>query len=59
MGIYGAFGEDIGIIAGTSLGGLIWTALGHQYTVLTATVAAALKTIIHSVLMKDKPISKL
>jgi len=59
MGIYGAFGEDIGIIAGTSLGGFIWTALGHQYTFLMGAVATALETIICLALVKDKAASKL
>ena len=59
MGIYGAFGEDIGIIAGTSLGGFIWTALGHQYTFLMGTVATALGTIICLALVKGKAASKL
>jgi len=59
MGIYVVLGECNGIIAGTSSNRFIWTDSGYQYTVLTTTVAAALKTIIHSVLMKDKPISKL
>jgi len=30
MGIYGAFGENIGIIAGSSFGGFIWSAWGPK-----------------------------
>jgi len=42
MGLYGAFGENIGIIAGASLGGFIWIALGPRSTFLMGTVATAL-----------------
>jgi PPP family 3-phenylpropionic acid transporter len=42
MGIYGAFGENIGIIAGSSLGGFMWSAWGPQFTFLTGAIAAAL-----------------
>jgi len=42
MGIYGAFGENIGIIAGSSFGGFIWSAWGPQFTFLIGAIAAAL-----------------
>ncbi len=54
MGIYGAFGENIGIIAGASLGGFIWTAWGHQSTFLMGTVATALGMVICLALIKNK-----
>jgi len=42
MGLYGAFGENSGIIAGASLGGFIWITLGPHSTFLMGTVATAL-----------------
>jgi len=59
MGIYGAFGENIGIIAGSSLGGFIWSAWGPQSTFLTGTVATTLGVVICLALVKDKAARKL
>jgi MFS family permease len=59
MGIYGAFGENIGIIAGAGVGGFIWIALGHQYAFLMGTLATALGAIICFALVKDKAATKL
>ena len=59
MGMYGAFGENIGIIAGASVGGFIWSAWGPQSTFLMATVAAALGMVICIALVKDKAARKL
>jgi predicted MFS family arabinose efflux permease len=59
MGMYGAFGENIGIIAGASIGGFIWSAWGPQYTFLMGTVATALGIVICLALIKDKAIRKL
>ncbi len=54
MGMYGAVGENIGIIGGASVGGFIWVALGHQWTFLAAALAAALGTIICLALVRGK-----
>jgi len=54
MGIYGAVGENIGIIGGASVGGFIWVALGHQWTFLAAALAAALGAIMCLALVKGK-----
>jgi MFS family permease len=54
MGIYGALGENIGIIAGASVGGFVWIALGHQSAFLMATAATALGAIICLALVKGK-----
>jgi len=54
MGIYGAFGENIGIIAGASLGGFIWSAWGPQSTFLMGTVATAMGVVICLALVKTK-----
>jgi MFS family permease len=59
MGIYGAFGENIGIIAGASLGGFIWVSWGPQSTFLMGTVATALGVVICLALVKDKVARKL
>lgn len=53
MGIYGA-AEDIGGIAGSALGGFIWSAWGPQATFLTGTVASGLGAVICFSLVKDK-----
>ena len=42
MGIYGAFGENIGIIAGSSFSGFIWSAWGSSYTFLVSSGVIAL-----------------
>ncbi len=54
MGIYGAVGENIGIIGGAAVGGFIWVALGHQWTFLVAALAAALGTIMCLALVKGR-----
>lgn len=56
MGMYGAFGENIGIIAGASVGGFIWSVWGPQYTFLIGTVAAALGMVICLALVKGKAV---
>ena len=58
MGIYGAFGENIGIIAGTSVGGFIWSAWGPQSTLLMGTVTNALGMVICLALIKGKATRK-
>jgi MFS family permease len=59
MGIYGAFGENIGVIAGASLGGFIWISWGPQTTFLMGTVATALGVVICLALVQDKVAKKL
>jgi len=54
MGMYGAFGENIGIIAGASVGGFIWASLGYQYTFLAGTLATAVGMILCLALVKGK-----
>lgn len=53
MGVYGAC-EDIGVIAGSALGGLVWTALGPSSTFLMGTLAAVIGAIICIGLIRDK-----
>jgi len=54
MGMYGALGENIGIIGGAAVGGFIWVALGHQWTFLAAALAAALGAIMCLALVKGR-----
>lgn len=56
MGMYGAFGENIGIIAGASVGGFIWSVWGPEYTFLMGSVAAALGMVICLALVKGKAV---
>jgi PPP family 3-phenylpropionic acid transporter len=46
MGFYGAFAEDTGVIAGSALGGVIWSAWGPRATFLMGTVAAVLGAVV-------------
>ena len=46
MGIYGGLCENTGIIAGSALGGFVWSALGPRATFLMGTVAAGLGAAI-------------
>ena len=39
MGLYG-LGEDLGVIAGPAVGGLVWGPLGHRWTFLLAALAS-------------------
>ncbi|MBI2288614.1 MAG: MFS transporter [Chloroflexi bacterium] len=54
MGLYGGICENTGIIAGSALGGFIWSAWGPQATFLTGTVAALLGAVICSSMVKSK-----
>lgn len=55
MGIYGGVCENIGIIAGASLGGFVWSAWGPRATFLMGTVAASLGAVISFFgLVRDK-----
>jgi MFS family permease len=58
MGIYGAC-EDIGVVAGSALGGLVWSALGPPSTFfLVGMIAAVLGAIVSFTLLRDKVIKK-
>ncbi|MBI4180515.1 MAG: MFS transporter [Chloroflexi bacterium] len=52
MGFYGAFGENIGVVAGQSLGGFIWGAWGPQSAFLTGSVTSTLGLLICLLLLK-------
>ena len=54
MGIYGAFGENIGIIAGSSLGGFIWSTWGPRSTFLMGAIANAMGVVTCLALVKEK-----
>jgi MFS family permease len=53
MGIYGAFGENIGIIAGSSVSGFIWSAWGSSYTFLVSSGVIALGIVVCIVFVKN------
>ncbi len=54
MGIYGAFGENIGIIAGGSLSGFIWSAWGPSYTFIVSSVIIAIGLVLCAFLVNNK-----
>jgi len=56
MGIYGGVCENTGIIAGSALGGFVWSAWGPQPTFLMGTIAAGLGAILCFSLVKVKTI---
>ncbi len=56
MGIYGGVCENTGVIAGSALGGFIWSIWGPQVTFLSGTIAAILGAVICLVLVKAKAI---
>jgi MFS family permease len=53
MGAYGGLCEDTGIIAGSALGGFIWSAWGPQVTFLVGGLAAGLGILVSLVLIKQ------
>jgi MFS family permease len=58
MGVYGAC-EDIGVVAGSALGGLVWSSLGPPSTfLLVGMTAAILGAIVSFTLLRDKAIKK-
>jgi MFS family permease len=59
MGFYGAFGENIGIIAGGSISGFIWSAWGPSYTFLLSSFVAVLGIVVCAVFVKNKQPLKL
>jgi MFS family permease len=46
MGLYGGICEDSGIIAGSALGGFVWSALGPQPTFLIGAIASGVGALI-------------
>lgn len=56
MGIYGGVCENVGIIAGSSLGGFIWSAFGPAPTFYLGAVASALAAAVCIFLVKDRHI---
>ena len=54
MGFYGAFGENIGVIAGSSLSGFIWSAWGPSNTFLVTSGVIGSGIIVCAVLIKAK-----
>ncbi len=55
MGIYGGC-EDIGVVIGSALGGVIWEALGSKFTfLLVGTVPAILGAITILTILRNKP----
>ena len=58
MGIYGGC-EDIGVVAGSALGGFAWSSLGSQSTfLLVGTTSAVLAAIASFVFLKNKDTQK-
>ncbi len=53
MGVYGAW-EDIGVITGSALAGVAWTALGPLYTFLIGTISSVLGAGICFGLVREK-----
>jgi MFS family permease len=46
MGLYGGVCENTGVIAGSALGGLVWSVFGPRVTFLTSAIAAGLGALI-------------
>jgi predicted MFS family arabinose efflux permease len=56
MGIYGGC-EDIGVVAGSALGGLVWSSIGPQSAfLLVGMVSSILGAIVAFTLLRDKAI---
>ena len=56
MGIYGGMCENAGIIAGSALGGFVWSGLGPQATFLMSSIAAGLGLIVCFTLVRSRPL---
>ena len=54
MGLYGGVCENTGVIAGSALGGFVWTAFGPRATFLGSAIAAALGAILCLGLVRRK-----
>ncbi|MBI4180711.1 MAG: MFS transporter [Chloroflexi bacterium] len=57
MGIYGAC-EDIGIIAGSTLGGFLWSIWGQQLTFITGAITSGLGVLLCLSLTRDQVAQK-
>jgi MFS family permease len=53
MGFYGGICENVGILAGSALGGVIWDALGPQSTFFTGAIACGLGVVLCFTLVKN------
>jgi MFS family permease len=56
MGIYGAF-EDVGVIAGAALSGLVWTAMGPAAVFLTGAVTSGLGALLTTALVSEPQVN--
>jgi len=52
MGLYGGVCENTGVIAGSALGGIVWTAFGPRITFLTGAIASGLGAVLCLTLVK-------
>jgi MFS family permease len=52
MGLYGAFGENVGTMIGAALGGFVWSAWGPQATFLIGSIACIPGILICLVFLK-------
>lgn len=55
MGIYGGVCENTGIVAGSALGGFVWSAFGPQATFLMGAISTSLGALICLTLLERKP----
>ena len=55
MGVYGGVCENTGIVAGSALGGFVWSALSPQATFLMGAISASLGALICLTLLERKP----
>ena len=53
MGLYGGLCENTGVIAGSALGGLIWSIWGPQATFFAGTAAGLLGVFVCLALIKS------
>jgi MFS family permease len=56
MGVYGGICENTGLIAGSALGGVLWSTLGYRTTFLAAAASAGLGALICLTLVKARSI---
>ncbi len=59
MGVYGGVCENTGIVAGSALGGFIWSMWGPQATFLAGTIAGGLGAAICFGFVREKPEKRL
>jgi MFS family permease len=57
MGLYGGICENVGILGGSALGGVIWESLGYQFTFFTGAIACGLAAIACYVLIRNQKTS--